>query len=162
MKIGLVKHYTSLKDTYHTPNACQEALQNSFKEKWKNLMQSKAESDSDSRLGTYFRINPELQRWIPSPQSILEIERKLVTRYRIGSHSLNIELGRYSNINRENRLCTCGRDVQTIWHIFTMCPLTEGIVDTNYHSLNDIFSDNSIHEHLPKLSKALRIPIGRI
>ena len=94
-RIGFVKHYTSLINLYANPKVCQEQLQISYKSKWSNTLRFKAESDADSRLGTYLRINPEMKSWIPKPQSILEVERKLVTRFRTGSHSLNIEIGRY-------------------------------------------------------------------
>lgn len=48
------------------------------------------------------RISPTLQKYVPIPQEIMGIEPKLVTRYRIGSHSLAIELGWFwfSNIPR--------------------------------------------------------------
>ena len=148
---------------YRSPSDCQKQLEEGYKSKWTQTIKTKAETDNDSRLGTYLRINPTLKSWVPKPQSILEIERKLVTRFRTGSHSLNIELGRYSNISRNNRLCKCKSDIQTVWHIFTACPLTNGVVKSNtYRSLSDIFSDDEIHVHILALTKVLKIPIGRM
>ena len=121
----------------------------------------KTENDEDCRLGTYYRINPDLKGYVPRPQYIMEFERKLITRFRTGSHSLNIELGRYCNTPRESRLCSCGYGVQTVWHIFKDCPLTKEIIHSNFSSLYEIFSDDNIHKHLLLLTKKLKIPIGR-
>ena len=110
----------------------------------------------------YSRINPELVSWVPIPQKIHELERKIVTRFRTGSHSLNVELGRFSNIPRENRLCKCGTGVQTVWHIFDERPITHGMIKTNFSDLNELFSNENIHVYLLQLTKSLKIPIGRL
>ena len=163
LNIPFTKYYKVLVNRYGTPDSCQEILQNNFRTKWTVKIKSDAEADEDSRLGTYFRINPGLDPWIPTPQSILEVERKLITRYRTNSHSLNIEVMRYSGVNRENRLCTCKLDVQTIWHVCMCCPLSVGIFPRNeYNNLNDLFNDPFVHVYLLKLSKTLKIPTGRM
>ena len=109
------------------------------------------------------RLNPDLVSWIPTPQLILEFERKLITRYRTGSHSLNIEVMRYSGTKRSDRLCLCKLGVQTIWHIFMDCPLTIGTVQRDkYKNLQDIFSDPLVHTYLGIIIKKLKIPIGRM
>ena len=74
-------------------------------EKWKCKLASEAEKDKDSRLGTYFRINPLLEKHVSLDQDVMEIKRILVTRFPTGSHSMAVELGRYSAIARENRFC---------------------------------------------------------
>ena len=80
-------------------------------DKWKHKIMFEAESDNDSRLGTYFRINPLLEKHVPCDKDVTEIERILVTRFRTGSHSLAVELGRYSGITRDERYCVCGTNV---------------------------------------------------
>ena len=69
--VQFLKHYTLLTNMYISPKECQKQLESNYKTKWTNTFRLKAESDGDSRLGTYFRINPELKCWIPNPQSIL-------------------------------------------------------------------------------------------
>ena len=160
--ISLIKHYKSLSTSFKEPQSCQETLQNAFRSKWRNLLTEKVEADMDSRLGTYFRLNPDLKPYVPQPQFMLESERKLVTRFRTGSHSLNIETGRYSNIPRENRLCSCGEDVQTIWHIINGCPLTADIANSNFENLQHLFQDEDIHKLLLVATKRLKIPLGRL
>ena len=62
--------------------------------------------DADSRIGTHFHINPTLKGYVPRPQTTLEFERTIVTRYSSGSHSLANELGRMSNIDRNDHQFT--------------------------------------------------------
>ena len=101
--INFLKYYEQLAHNYLTPEACQLSLQNAYKTSWKNVFIISTENDIDSKLGTYFSINPDLKSFIPRPQEILETERIIVTRFRTGSHSLLIELGRYYNIPRLER-----------------------------------------------------------
>ena len=160
--LNFLKYYKTLSSTYSNPESCQISLQEKYKISWKNKIISAFENDNNSKLGTYYRINPDLKSFIPKSQTILEIERILITRYRTGSHSLSIELGRYSNIPRLERLCCCGNDIQTIWHIFSECPLTLSLVDRSYQNLQAIFLDENVHKHLLLITKKLNIPIGKI
>ena len=122
-------------------------------------MQIEFAKDEDSKLGTYYRVNPLLLKYVPNPQPIMEIERELITRYRTGSHSLAIELGCYTNTRRENRTCICGNFVQSLSHVFNECILTREIVQQNYANFNDIFADEEIHSKLILICKKLKITI---
>ena len=62
--------------------------------------------DSDSKLGTYFRINPSFASYVPSPQITMEFERELTTSFRTGSHSLAVETGRQAPCSAP--LCPAG------------------------------------------------------
>ena len=135
---------------------------NKLWKKWTNKFRANADQDENSRLGTYYGINPELKPWVPNPQDIMESERKIITRFRTGSHSLNIEIMRYSNVPRENRLCLCKSAVQNIWHVFMECTLTRGIITRNYNNLKEIFDDDNLHVKLINISTCLKIPLGRI
>ena len=57
--------------------------------------------------------------------------RMAFTRFRVSSHSLCIETGRWNRrgrgrLPREERLCVCG-EVQTEWHVVENCPVTRDI-----------------------------------
>ena len=125
-------------------------------------MNVEVRNDPDSKLGIYCRINPNLDNYVIEPQLILESELILLTRFRTGSHSLVIELGRYTNTPRERRLCLCKLGVQTLWHIFSECPLTTPYIETRYPDIQAIFSDENVHKHLLILTKKLKIPIGSL
>ena len=90
---------------------------------------------------------------------MLEFEGKIITRFRTGSHSLAMELGRYRNIQQEYRLCEVGQAAQSIWHIFMDCHLTESIVERNYQNLKEIFDDEDVHTLLLKTTRKLKIRI---
>ena len=51
--------------------------------------------------------------------------RKCLTQFRLSSHNLRIEVGRYSNEPRENRLCKCCTQnvVESEYHFLLCCPL---------------------------------------
>ena len=48
-----------------------------------------------------------------------------MTRYRTGSHNLRIESGRMAKLfePREDRLCQCTTNIQTLNHCLLSCPL---------------------------------------
>ena len=71
------------------PILYETALRNAWNEKWKLKFTSEFDNDSDNRLGTYYGVNPSLEKYVPQPQNIMEVERILVTRYRTGSHSVD-------------------------------------------------------------------------
>ena len=109
LQIGLnnnvpyLKYYEQIKREYTEPASCQKAIEKTYYDMFKRKMRMECEKDADSKLGTYYLVNPLLRKYVPNPQPIMETEGELVTRYRSGSHSLAIELGRYSNTIRENR-----------------------------------------------------------
>ena len=57
----------------------------------------------------------------------LEADRYTITKYRTGSHLLMIQMGRSQNTPRNDRLCQCGNEIQTIDHVLFKCALTEVI-----------------------------------
>ena len=163
VKIGLeanckfLKHYTKLYNEYKEPNACEESITKKYTDTWKAKVIAKFEDDPNSKLGTYYCINPYLTKQVQIPQGLMEFERELVTRFRTGSHSLAIEVGRYSNTVRENRLCKCGDGIQTVWHVISECKDTRDIVRKNYNDLKEVFDDKNIHFILLAITEKLSI-----
>ena len=49
------------------------------------------------------------------------------TRFRLSSHHLKIETGRWARIDAEDRLCDCGLGVENESHVLFDCPKTEEI-----------------------------------
>ena len=70
--VQYLKYYVSLVRSYDTPEACQISLQNSYKTLWKNKINAQVNNDPDSKLGTYRRINSNLDNHVIEPQLILE------------------------------------------------------------------------------------------
>ena len=135
------------------------SLEADYRQKWKESINLAAVTDPDSKLGTYNRINPDLKPY-SAPKGMLEGERKLLTRFRTGSHSLAVELGRFKNVLRPNRLCKCKVGVQTVWHIFIDCPLTYPIHRRRFNNLHEVFEDHDIINLLLKITSLLKINVG--
>ena len=154
-----IKYYEKLENENTEPKECKERIKTEYLERYKRKMTSQLNDDPDSKLGTYLRSNPNLTSNVPVPQTILESERQLLTRFRTGSHSLAIEIGRYANVTRENRLCRCSAGVQTVWHVFTECHLTRDLVQLEYNSLDEIFDDENVNNVLLAITKKLKIQI---
>ena len=126
--VTFLRHYKRLDRQFNTPDDCYDYYLTEHTLEIKNKVQVKHDADSDSILGTYYRINPELQSPIYNKEfKCNEYDRKLITRYRSGSHELKIQKGRLSNTSRDSRLCSCENEIQTLHHVIFICPLTENI-----------------------------------
>ena len=66
--------------------------------------------------------NFALQYYLIKP--IKPLYKKYIARVRTSSHDLNVERGRYDNIERRNRLCACCElnDVEDEFHFVLKCP----------------------------------------
>ena len=77
---------------------------------------------------------------------INENYRIALTRFRVSSHSLAIETGRWNRKGRgsltiEERLCTCGQ-VQTEEHVIGHCPISQHLRDQyGFSSIADLMSN---------------------
>ena len=120
-----LKYYKNLKNLYETPNTCQKRLVDAFGGITQRKILDKATADSDSKLGAYYKVNPDLQNM--SYETLFEPDRVITSRYRTGSHNLMVERGRISNpiIPREERLCICNTEIQTLEHCLLRCPLLQ-------------------------------------
>ena len=92
---------------------------------------------SCTRYETYLTMNPMLdvhevylRRGCNSmgfnSMHVVEAHRVAFTRFRLSSHDLKIETGRWSRLQRENRLCPCG-SIQTEFHVLFECNRSEEI-----------------------------------
>ena len=132
--VSYIKYYKSLEHKYRNADSCKKVLQNEFKAKTAEKIKADATKDGDSRLGTYLRINPNLTK--PDYKNVLEFQRVSITRYRTGSHNLKTETGRrHPRIEREERVCKCNTEVQTLEHCLFRCPLL-GDIRTKYGITN--------------------------
>ena len=120
-----IKHYLQLEQQYETVSQCSDELYHRLKADRELKINRAAAVDGESRLGTYLFINPTLCQ--PTYDCPLEFQRVMMTRYRTGSHNLRIESGRTPYIPREERLCSCNDDIQTVKHVLLDCRLLAGL-----------------------------------
>ena len=158
INVSFIKYYKTLERENVSPRNCLLNYENMCKEKWIISFMS-ATNDNDSRMGTYLQVNPTLSKPAYHSQLLLETDRLMLTRFRCGSHSLLIEKGRFSNIPRNERLCSCDTGVQTVLHCFSECPLTRDILVGNYRNLFDVFQDENICILIHKICNRLKISV---
>ena len=107
---------------------------------------------SATKFQTYLSMNPMLEihsLYTKAAPTIPDYLRINFTRYRLSSHQLRVEVGRWSRTPADQRTCTCGLGVQNEQHIFE-CPLVEHFFNNNndksYNTFADIFTDTSLED----------------
>ena len=145
-KLPFVKHYMMLHEEFSDADDCLSYHTDVEKRARENRITRKANDDPGSILGTYSSFNTNLIS-PPFYRTYLcrEYEREMLTKYRTGGHRLRIRTGRFENVDRDQRLCKCGVNVQTLHHVVFDCALTEGIRTTNFAATNlsEFFEDLS-------------------
>ena len=103
---------------------------------------------TSSKRVLYKEINPTLSSHplYKAETHVREHLRVAFTRFRVSSHSLAVEVGRWNRRGRgrlplEERLCVCGQ-IQTEVHVTQYCTLTQHLRNTyNFSTIQDLFSD---------------------
>ena len=106
------------------------SLKKVFSDSWKTVL------DNSSKLAFYNSVKMDFG-WEPYLDSALVQnfnERRSTSRIRCSSHKLNIEVGRYSNTQREDRICDFCKHIgvsspaiEDEEHVLYQCPLGEDI-----------------------------------
>ena len=104
-------------------------------------------SQQSTKRSTYIEMNPELKESkIYVADDLPEYLRIAYTRFRLSSHKLKIETGRWNGTPRENRKCKCDIDsVQDETDALLICPLTVVIRRTyaiSQTNLSNFFQEN--------------------
>ena len=88
------------------------------------------------------------------PLNIPEQYRIALTRMRLSSHHLRIEMGRWSRIPREKRIFHCRTDTQTEEHVLLRCNISGPLrhqMNINVQTLQDLFSHFQVNQ--PQVAK---------
>ena len=159
LNLKYYNHYKVLETKYTTPSNCLGVLKSEYERNRKEKFEATSQ-DIDCKLQTYYRINPTLSEPKYLREIMLETGCVLLTKFRCGSHSLNIEMGRYARplIPRNQRLYICNQGIQTVLHCFTGCPIVLPHLQSNYIDLESIFQDKEICINLLMICKILKLP----
>ena len=103
-----------------------------------------------TRSHIYTALNPsmEVHPIYTDGGAIPDYLRISFTRFRLSSHLLRVETGRWSRTPREERLCRCGSGIQDELHVFT-CPLVINISQSFSKPCttpNEFFQDTTISD----------------
>ena len=113
----------------------------------------KFRNQDTSKARTYREINPELttHKAYTTREYINERERLTFTKFRLSSHHLKIETGRWARIDVEDRVCDCGGGVQDEQHVLFSFPKTESErtqfgVDVGVANVGELMDGMDVHE----------------
>ena len=108
-------------------------------------------ANEKSKLCTYRLLNPQLEihpLYVKCAEYIPDYLRIDFTRFRLSSHKLRVETGRWNSIPREQRICNCGEGVQDEFHIFC-CRGVSHILTSygkQYTSPIELFSETKMND----------------
>ena len=109
-------HYIALDATYTNVKDLKDQYKSELQQKVRDFARDK---DKHFKYWTYLQLNPELT---PSPfLSRIDYVGKCITKFRLGSHKLKIEIGRWYRTPREERLCSTCNVLGDEKHIIYSC-----------------------------------------
>jgi hypothetical protein len=104
----------------------QKRIRDQFQQDWHSSITSTSKLDYYVRFKKEFKYEEYLD-FVENDQY-----RKILTCFRLSSHSLAIETGRYIGTPRENRICQncCKNNVESEYHFLMICDKYKLIRDT--------------------------------
>ena len=154
IKLPFIMHYINLHQKFNSAEECYKFYLTRDSEVIRNGIINRA--GKDGHRATYLQINPNLIT--PDYCSLYklgETDRLILTKYRSGSHYLNIQKGRISNTREDDSSCPCGHGVQTLQHILLSCNLTAGMGQHGHLTLAEFFDDVFIAPHVLRMVEHL-------
>ena len=150
--LPFIKHYITLHEKFANEEECFNFYRDQAYTEVRSRIHAKSLTDNGGIYGTCLQINPNLIRPLFHKDYLIsESDRLLLTKYRTGSHHLNVQKGRLINIQRSDRLCLCNSFVQYLHPIIFQCNVTQSIRDNNFacSNLEEFFSDIiTSHHHI--------------
>ena len=132
-----LNHYFNLRSSYQS----KEEIYSYFKLDNEEMIRRNA-NDGRYKFQIYMDINPRL---LPSPyMNNLNTAVKYITRFRLGSHLLPIETGRWSRTLRSERLCRACSVLGDERHYVYNCPTIDRNKLILPPTLSDIWDDKNI------------------
>ena len=67
--------------------------------------------------------------------------RKILTKFRISDHNLEVELGRYKRISRDQRHCQVCKVLDDEYHLLFRCQINSNLRNTYLNKILNIYPD---------------------
>ena len=146
-----------LGNNYNTSKYLKNLIDNSnfndYQQDTESMKTSLRESESSRRRVYCDLVNSNLSihSIYNNKHNIHEKYRIAFTRFRVSSHNLACETGRWNRRGRgrlpmEERLCSCGL-IQTEEHVISVCPLSQNLRDNyGFSRISDLMSGNIPNE----------------
>ena len=102
-----------------------KTITKTLEEKYLTFWKHKLENSSKLTFYSTFKTDHNLEKYLEVIKD--PYKRKCLSRFRVSNHSLQIEIGRYQNIPREERLCPiCNSgEVESETHLLLSCKAYE-------------------------------------
>ena len=114
------------------------------------ILQENVRTSSSTKRMTYKQLNTTLDSPKLYAGRVPEYKRKAFSRFRLSSHRLRVETGRWLRIPREERVCDCGSgSVQNEDHVLLVCDKSKDIREKyriDHQDLQAFFSDELISD----------------
>ena len=122
-------------------------------------------NQTSSKATTYKSINPNLSLHsvYTSNSYISERERLVFTRFRLSSHHLKVETGRWARIEAANRVCDCGNGIQDESHVLLHCLKTGavrekfGVSDETFQDIGDLMNSMEVNQLISFVYNCMKI-----
>ena len=143
--VHYIRHYKKIYNDFRSAQHCFNFHKETFTNTIKKEIAEKTGVNTYSALDDYILINPLLEPPdFYNKYTLCESERKLLTKYRTGSHMLKINTGYFQRTPIESRICLCN-EIQTLEHVILHCPMTESLRHGNFpSSLNEFFKQHTL------------------
>ena len=116
------------------------------------IQEMRSEIDTMAKCNFYkFLVNRHcLQFYLTKPLPVKT--REIITKFRISGHNLNIEKGRYVNVDRNDRKCSlCNmNEIEDEYHFILQCPIYE--ISRKRHIKKYYYQNSSVYKLLQLLS----------
>jgi hypothetical protein len=121
-----------------------DTLMQQYENKWVNIINLKP------KLELYRQYKNKYNEEAYCNVSLKRGQRSVLAKIRLGVFPINLEIGRYSGIPREERLCICCqmKEIENEFHILFKCPIYNiergkllchaATISTGFHALNEI------------------------
>ena len=142
-----LRHYIQLAGQYESHHQIYEFYGNKMKDDLRNCA-----AKERYKYEIYLQINPELVR-SPFLQCLHPMAMDVI-RFRLGSHKLPIETGRWNRTPRESRYCTTCKVLGDERHFIYHCSLIERADLNLSNNLSQIWSQEGVFELFGRFKRA--------
>ncbi len=126
------------KPFYNIKNPIKKSTKPVIKQKYDELILGKLSTlDDSSKLFLYSKLKTEIRMEDYLSDLKNFNSRKILTKLRLSDHNLEIEVGRYKKIPREQRLCKTCNILDDEYHFFLNCNICNNIRNNFYIQLEN-------------------------
>ena len=121
----------------------------------KKLLNKLSSITDSSKLFLYGQIKTEIkiENYLLKESNFKT--RQLISKLRVSDHNLEVEMGRYKNVPRDQRLCKLCNKIDDEYHFLLYCKLNSTLRDCLFLKINNLNPDFTNYQPLLKLKQLL-------